>query len=143
SEQGGAFFHEGHAGRGTAVGDLDDDGSPDIVTVNLNDPVRILRNRKAPENYVSVQLRARKGDPDAIGARVTTRFAGRSLVRFVVRGAGFFSHFDPRIIFPTDPSATHVDAHVEWPAGGRESFRDLAVRQSHLLIEGRGETFDE
>jgi hypothetical protein len=138
SQQAGAFFREEHAGRGNAVGDLDDDGAPDIVTVQMNDPVRIQRNRFTPKNYVSVELRARHGEPDATGARATVEYAGRQIVRFVVRGEGFFSQFDPRLIFPVESDANVANVTVVWPSRNQERFCNLVVRRTHVLVEGRG-----
>jgi hypothetical protein len=138
SDRGGTFFREEHSGRGEAVGDLDGDGAPDLAVVEMNEPVRVLKNRLPPKNFVSVELRARQGDPDATGARVTAEFEGRSLVRFATRGTGFFSQSDPRMIFPVAPGATVLSVTVDWPGRGRETFYSLAVRKNHLLIEGRG-----
>lgn len=140
SPQGGVFFRQAHAGRGLAVGDLDNDGAPDIVTVQVNDPVRILYNRLAPKNFVRVQLAARHGEREATGARLTIEYDRRRLVRFVVQGAGYLSRFDPRLIFPVDESASTAEVAVDWPGRATETFRGLAVRQTHLLIEGRGDT---
>ena len=140
SDQGGTFFQEFHSGRGTAVADFDDDGALDIVVIPMNDPVRILRNRRAPENFIRVQLTARNGEPDATGARVSAQFQGRTLTRYAVRGTGFFSQSDSRIIFPVAPEFESVDITVQWPARDCEIFRGLGVRTNHLLIEGHGET---
>lgn len=140
SESGGTFFCESHSGRGNAVGDLDNDGAPDFVTVQMNDPVRVLRNRHVPRNFISVELRARFGEPLATGARVTAEFEGRQLARFAVRGEGFFSQFDPRLIFPVAPGAEIAEVIVDWPGRRRERFSRLGVRQTHFLVEGRGET---
>ena len=139
SERGGAFFREVHSGRGSAVGDLDDDGALDLVVVPINDPVRILRNRFPPANFVRVELIARRGEPDSTGARVTAEFDGRPLVRFVVRGGGFYSQSDPRIVFPVVNGQADVEVIVDWPGRSREVFSRLAVRKTHVLIEGRGE----
>lgn len=143
SGQGGTFFRESCSGRGSAAGDLDDDGAPDLATVAMNDPVRILRNRLLPRSYVSVELRARLGEPDATGARVTVEYHGRRLVRFAARGTSYFSQSDSRMIFPADPEVADLEAVVDWPGRGRETFRGLTVRKRHLLIEGRGETAHE
>lgn len=143
TDRGGTFFRQVHAGRGSAAGDLDGDGAPDIVALPINEPVRILRNRLAPKNYVSVQLRALRGEPQATGARVTTTFDARTLTRFVVQGAGYGSHSDPRLILPVDEGAGTCSVTIDWPGRGHELFRGLAVRHTHLLIEGRGEQVDE
>jgi hypothetical protein len=143
SEAGGVFFRQVHAGRGNAVGDLDNDGAPDLVTTQVNDPVRILRNRKVPPSYVSVLLRARQGEPAGTGARVTAGYKNRQLARFVVQGAGYFSCFDSRIILPVEEASAAVDVTVEWPGRRHETFRGLAVRRTHLLLEGHGAPADE
>jgi hypothetical protein len=139
SAQGGTFFREPCSGRGSAVGDLDNDGALDLVVVPVNDPVRVLRNRFAPPNFVSIELRALRGEPDATGACVAAEYQGRQLVRFAVRGGGFFSQSDPRIIYPVETDGTQIDVTVGWPGRSQELFRRLAVRKTHLLIEGRGE----
>jgi hypothetical protein len=137
--QGGPYFREAHSGRGAAAGDLDDDGAPDLVTVLMNEPVRILANRLHLQNFVRVELRARRGEPDATGARITSEFDGRRLVRFAARGTSYFSQPDPRFLFPLSPETEKADVTVEWPGRGGEVFRGLAARQTHVLVEGRGE----
>ena len=143
SARGGSFFREKHAGRGSAVGDLDGDGAADLVAVPMNSPVRLLRNRQSPKNFVSIALRARKGEPDATGAQVAATYDGRRVARFAVRGGGYFSHSDPRMIFPVAADAATVDVTVDWPGRGHENFQRLAVRKTHLLIEGRGAAINE
>lgn len=143
SGNGGTFFREAHSGRGCAVADLDDDGAPDLVTVPMNDTVRVLRNRKPPANFVRVHLAARNGEPDATGARVSCEFKGRRVTQFAVRGTGFFSQSDVRMIFPMATQATTVDVTVVWPGRASEVYRGLSVRKTHPLIEGRGEAVPE
>ncbi len=137
SEQGGPYFGEAHSGRGSAAGDLNNDGAMDLVTILMNEPVRILRNRQPPENYVAVQLIGRLGDREATGARVSCEFDGRTLVRWVTKGAGYFSQGDGRIVLPIDDGSDRVDVQVTWLDRGSEVFR-LAMRRTHQLVEGRG-----
>jgi hypothetical protein len=137
SPRGGSYFRATHVGRGAAVGDLDDDGAPDLVISHQNEPVAVLRNRQRPAHFLRVLLRGMRCHPQAIGARVSIDLGGREVTRFVVSGAGYFSHFDQRVLFPVATDAPR-DVTVHWPGGGREVFPALAVDQTHELVEGHG-----
>jgi hypothetical protein len=137
SSQGGAYFRELHVGRGAAVGDLDDDGALDLVISHQNEPVSVLRNRCRPGHFLSVRLVGVRCHPQAVGARVSIVDGGRSLVRYVTSGAGYFSSFDQRILVAVASFPT-VDVGVRWPGGTCETFHALAVDQTHELVEGSG-----
>jgi hypothetical protein len=139
TERGGPYFRQPHIGRGAAVGDLDDDGAPDLVVVHQNQPVSLLKNRLAPRTWLSVQLRGTRCEPDAIGAVVTTSFAGRRVVRHIRSGAGYLSQFDRRVLLPLDEAEAGV-VEVRWPGGRTEAFHNLAAARTHVLVEGQGGT---
>lgn len=143
SEQGGTFFRQSYSGRGNAAVDLNEDGLLDLVVIPMNEPVVVLRNRNPNSNFIRVHLRSLEGEPDAIGARVSVTLSGRRVVQFVVRGTGFFSQSDPRMIFPVAPSESAIDVTVHWPGRASEIFSNLPVRETHVLIEGHGSRHHE
>ncbi|MFN0055648.1 MAG: CRTAC1 family protein [Planctomycetales bacterium] len=138
SDRGGPYFRRPHAGRGNAVGDLDDDGAPDVVATHLNAPLSVLRNRHPPASFLRVWLRGTGGALEAVGARVTVRNQERSHSQCVVRGAGYFSHSDDRLLFPLASDTSRVDVTVQWPGRALETFHGLTTGTTHVLIEGRG-----
>ncbi|HEV7223951.1 MAG TPA: CRTAC1 family protein [Pirellulales bacterium] len=139
SESGGPYFSVPHAGRGAAVGDLDNDGAPDLVVVHQNEPVALLKNLRTPEHWVRLKLAGKTCDLDAVGAKVTYEFEGRQLARWVRGGAGYLSQSDLRIVLPAaGPGPLAVV--VAWPGGKREAFRDLASGKTNVLVEGAGES---
>ena len=87
---GGPWFSVPHVARGAATGDLNGDGAPELVVVEQDAPVTILRNRIAVKNWISVRLRGVKSDPDAIGAEVSLTTGDRRLTRFI-KGGGQLS----------------------------------------------------
>ncbi|MGE5191866.1 MAG: CRTAC1 family protein [Deltaproteobacteria bacterium] len=137
SDRGGSYFRSPHVGRGVAVGDLDDDGALDVVISHQNERLTVLRNCQPPPHFLRVLLRGIRCHPQAVGARVSIDRGERALVRFVTSGAGYFSHFDQRILFPI-PTDAALDVTVHWPGGGREVFPALGVDQTHELVEGNG-----
>src|SRR5262249_28085770 len=44
TSRGGAYFAALHKGRGLAIGDLDNDGRPDMILNPVNEPATVLRN---------------------------------------------------------------------------------------------------
>jgi hypothetical protein len=142
SEEAGPYFSAPHPGRGAAVGDLDNDGAPDLVISHLNGPVALLRNRRPPRRWIGVQLQATRGEREAVGARVILEDQGRKLVRFVHSGAGYLSQFDPRILFPV-AEETKLEVRVAWPGRKAEVFDNLLPGRTNELVEGAGRGLDE
>jgi hypothetical protein len=139
SDQAGPYFSVGHVGRGAAVGDLDNDGALDLVVVHQNQPVTLLRNRLSLPKWVSVLPRGVASAPNAVGATVAMEYQGRTLVRHVRGGSGYLSHFDQRILFPTEGDQPKR-VTVRWPCGKTEVFAEVPVCETKELVEGTGQS---
>lgn len=137
TDQGGPYFSVPHAGRGTILGDLNDDGGLDLVVVHQNDPVAVLENRHPPRHWLKLRLQGRESNPDAVGAKVVLQLGERQLAQWVRGGGGYLSYFDPRIHFAL-PDERPVEVAVKWPTGATEFFSDLTPGKTHDLVEGLG-----
>ena len=99
AKEGGPYFGQRYLGRGLAVVDLDNDGRPDLVFCNTNEPVRILRNESpADRHWLGVELVGRDRR-DVVGARLTLDTGERKLLRFLAGGRSYLSSCDPRRLF--------------------------------------------
>jgi hypothetical protein len=136
----GAGLRVRKTSRGVAVGDLDDDGDPDLVVSNVDDVPTLLENVQSTGNHwVGFRIEAASGNRFAIGARVTLEAGGRRQVREVRSGEGFLSQSDLRTRFGLGEYPGPVDVEVTMPGGARWRWSGLEGDRLHVLRleEGR------
>ena len=123
--------------RSAALIDYDNDGDKDIIFVNLNDKIDLLRNELSNSNtWIGIKLTGTKSNRDAIGARITMISNQRTRMREVQRGRGFQSQFDPRIIFGFQPDEKIIETIVSWPSGLKQTFKDIPLKTYLQINEG-------
>jgi len=99
--------------RAVAVGDLDNDGDPDVVVSAIDEPPTLLENTQRTGNHwLGVELRKRSGNRFAIGARVTVVGDGHRQVREVRSGGGYLSQNDLRALFGLGRSSAALTVEV-------------------------------
>jgi hypothetical protein len=117
SARSGPYFQNNHRGRGVAIGDLDNDGFPDLVISHQNEPLVVLRNASPRENHwLGLELVGR-ANRDVVGAKVTLDVDGRRLCRFAKGGGSYLSANDRRLLFGLGTATQVGRLTVEWPAG--------------------------
>lgn len=135
-DQGGVYFQALHQGRGLAIGDLDNDGRPDLVISHMNAPVVLLRNEAGKGNHwLGVQL-ADKTHRDFVGARLTLEVGPRTLTRFAKGGGSYLSSGDRRHLFGLGAAGTVGRLTVTWPWGQKDTWEGLAVDRYWRLTAG-------
>ena len=128
------------AGRSLAVGDLNNDGAPDLVTGGPGSPCRIYHNR-APARGHWLKLRLllpRHGGRDAIGAEATVRAGNRKWWATLQPASSYLSSHEPILHFGLGPSPEFDAIDVRWPDGS--SARYPRGQADRLLVLRKGES---
>ncbi|MCH7823572.1 MAG: CRTAC1 family protein [Acidobacteria bacterium] len=144
---GAGFFEEIHdragdgmalvkVSRGTAIGDVDNDGDLDVMISNSNQAADYLRNDGGSEagNWIQLRLLGQRSNRYGIGARV---FVGESVIREVRAGSSYCSSSDSRLHLGIG-SAHASEIAVRWPGGETETLGVLEAGRLYVVREGRG-----
>lgn len=122
-------------GRGAAIGDLDNDGRPDVVVNVLRGAPLLLRNEAAADaHWLGLELKASWGNPLAIGALVTLKAGGITQMREVRANASYASSNDPRLLFGLGATARVDELRIRWPSGD-ESHVPVPQVDRYMKVE--------
>jgi hypothetical protein len=139
SDQMGIDFLKKGYQRGSAFGDLNNDGSLDILVTSLNEKPRILMNSADTGNHwLVLSLTGRRSNRDAIGATVkVTTESGRTLNNHVAISVGFMSSSDKRLHFGLGPDRNVSSIEIRWPSGIRQTIGKTPADQFLGIEEPR------
>ena len=126
----GEYFEKEYVGRGTCIGDTDNDGDMDVLVMNLNDKCRLLRNNKGNQNnWLTLLLIGTSSNRDGIGARIRISADGEEQIAQKKSTTGYISCNDPRIHFGIGGSETVEMIEIKWPSGKVQVLENISANQ--------------
>jgi hypothetical protein len=125
--------------RGLACGDVDGDGSLDLLVNATGERARLFRNI-APKggHWVTVRAIDESLKRDALGAEITVRAGGIRRLRVIGTGDSYLSASPALAHFGLGPADKVEDYEVTWPDGTRECFSGGHVDGTRELRKGTG-----
>jgi hypothetical protein len=123
--------------RGTAFGDINNDGQLDVVIFNAGAPPSVFLNETRNSNHrVLFRLIGTKSNRGAVGARVTVITSKMTQVDEVHAGGSYNSTSDARLHFGLGSEATINKIQVSWPSGLGQEFKDVSGDAIYEIKEG-------
>ncbi len=140
-EESGAVFSKRFNGRGLAVGDVTNNGYPDVlVGVNGGPPALLINNAESRNNWLGLHLTGTTANPGAIGAIIKWSSDGKVRSRLKRAGGSFMSSHDPREVLGLGKSAKIEWLEIHWPRPSTrvDRFTDLPINRYLTIVEGKG-----
>lgn len=126
----GEYFGREYVGRGTCLGDYDNDGDMDVLIVNLNDSCRFLRNNQGNQNnWLILRLIGTSSNRDGIGARIKISSGGSEQIAQKKSTTGYISCNDPRIHFGIAGNEMVEKIEIKWPSGSVQVLENISANQ--------------
>ena len=124
-------------GRGSATGDFNNDGLTDLLIVDFEGAVMLLKNCTQNENHwITFDLRGQAPNVLAYGAKVTARVGDQVWVLEVSPTSSYLSASDPRIHFGLGKVSKLETVSIRWPDGGEEVLTEVATDQILRVFQG-------
>ena len=136
------FIARAEMSRGLAVGDLDNDGDLDCLTVNTAGKARLFFNEAAKQgDWLIVRaVDPRRGGRDAYGATVRVVVGTTTKTRLIQPGYSYLSSNDPRAHFGLGKAPHYDRLEVVWEDGAQETFPGGASGRIVTAERGKGES---
>ena len=135
----GPLILEPHSSRGCAFGDFNNDGSLDILVMNLGERPSLLRNNNTGTNHwLMVKAIGTHSNRSAIGARITVEADGLRQIREVMSGSSYISQSDLRQHFGLGKSSKADSVEIRWPNGRADRVANVAANRFITIREGEG-----
>jgi len=136
SDKLGRDFQNKSMGRGSAIGDIDNDGDLDILITNLNSSPKLYRNDGRNQNHwLMISVTGSKSNKDGIGTRIRLTSQKKTQVRDVMSSSGYLSQSDSRVHFGLGDSDKIDEIEFRWPNGKTTSLKNVSVDQILFVTE--------
>ncbi|MEX0274634.1 MAG: VCBS repeat-containing protein [Flavobacteriaceae bacterium] len=133
--------------NGSAFADLDNDGDLDYVVNNINENAFLFENtldaKSGKNNYIKLILKGKKGNPNALGAKIVVRYDSGFQYHEQWLTRGYMSSMEPSIHIGLGDQDTIRSVEVLWPDGQYSLVPTPNVNSTYTLAYKAANTVDK
>ena len=139
TKQAGSPFELSEVSRGSAFGDVDNDGDTDVVIFNNNGPTRLLLNQIGNQRYwLGLRVMSKDGKRDNVQARVEVLLGNDKVLWRRARTDGSYcSANDPRVLVGLGDDDKSQTVRIHWPDGEIEQYNNLSTNRYWIIQQGQ------
>lgn len=135
------FVNDSSESYSNAIGDVDNDGLPEIIVSNANnEDIFIWKNESVTSNnWLKVNLEGVQSNRDAIGSQIEISINGNKQYRYTHCGEGYLSQNSTTEFFGLGDNLSVDNVKVKWLSGVEDVYYNVSANQVLNLVEGGGE----
>ena len=120
-----------------AIGDIDNDGFPDIIVMNDTENNFLWENTTInSNNWLKVKLQGVTSNRDGIGSKIEVLANGKKQYRYTLNGEGYLSQNSNTEFFGLKDATTIESIKITWLSGTVDVLTNVSVNQSITIVEG-------
>lgn len=137
-----SFFSKRYAARGVAAGDLDGNGTTDLVVTTLDGSPLILSNESHHAGArIRLKLSGTKSNRSATGARVVLTSALGQRVSYLIGGGSYLSASEQVCDFFVPADTGDCSVKIYWPYGEVQEVSGLKPGTDYVVWDCPGQVF--
>jgi len=123
-------------GRGSAFGDIDGDGDPDIVITQVGGSPLLLKNdQKLGHHWTRFKLVGTRSNRDAIGVWIKVRIKDKVLWRQVMPTKSYLSQSELPVTIGLDSASQPDEVTVVWPGNRLQKVEKVNIDEITVVTE--------